>query len=165
MSPPSDIQCMITEYVFTHVQVLALADHKPGEKKELDQPIRSELTVAQDDKTPGAFLCQLNVVFNPDRDPKYPYSIDISNSTVIHCSANGEVTVDEARDHAARLAHDILFPATREMVLGLTLRHAWGALHIGVAKLGEPLLAAPPVAGTPTKTPRLKRKRPASSPA
>jgi hypothetical protein len=68
----------------------------------------------------------------------------------------GVTSDDEAKAAATRSAHDMLFPAIRELVLNLTARQPWGQFSIGQSTLGAATQQAAPA---PTKKATGARKR------
>lgn len=128
-APPFELQ----QVFFVRCIVLAIPEFKEDSEHEAAPP-ENTIEVQRDKDNANRFLCSMRTIINPEKAPKFPYSIDIE------CVC-GLVQIDTELDEttasrgATITAHSVLYGAIRETVSWLTARQPWGAHHLGLSTL------------------------------
>ena len=124
---------VLEPHTFTHVRVMALAKFDPSVAQTSNGDIASQLTVKGSTSEANQYIAQLRVQFNTDGDSRYPYAVDISCMTTVKV----KIPKSEAEDReiVAITAHQMLFPAIREMAAMITARQPWGQMTLGFSQM------------------------------
>lgn len=118
---------------FTHIRVNAIPSLKPTNEAMIDGTVNSELKITGSKENNCRFLVNLQVTFNLESDPKFLYAIDVG--CMCQLTVDKTVIASKRHERAAQAAHEMLFPAIREMVLSITSRQPWGPFSIGLGFL------------------------------
>lgn len=159
MSTPQTIR--IDRHFFTRLKVTANPDFEPN---KVERPIRNAAVASsmsvQDIPGEPAILCTQTVKLELPDKHSIPYELDIECVGFFVCDTG---TMDGAgRQLAARMAHQVLYSAVREMVITMTARMAWGPFSIGLAFLKtSATLLAPALDAKPKRVTRSRKKVPA----
>jgi hypothetical protein len=126
----------LDRHFFTKLDVAANPDFDRALAQRLIE--NAPITSAMDIETiPGesAVACTQTVRLPLDTTHLTPYSLDIE--CVGFFVYSGGAPDEAARQQMAKIAHQVLYAAVREMVLTMTGRMAWGPFSIGLAVLGN----------------------------
>lgn len=129
-----DVQASFEPHFFPLIRLEANPRYI-GSDTPSEVSINSKLTVNLIPNSTTRFFCEQRVDVARKTSPDSPYYIDIA--CMVFITIGEEVLEEERQPAVARLAHMLLFPAIRELVLNLTARQPWGAFSIGISNLQE----------------------------
>lgn len=130
------IPVALERYFFTRLFVAANArcsPQSPTGVNRIDIGAESRIDVAEDPDTRGMYSATLKVSIDPKDRTDVPYAIDIE--CVGFFSADTNLSEAERKNAVTVLSHSVLYGATREAVLWVTGRQAWGPLTLGLSVL------------------------------
>jgi preprotein translocase subunit SecB len=116
---------------FTRSIVISIPEHQPANGVDIAPTNQIDVTRAHD--AAGQYIATMRSIFNAERDPTAPYSIDMECIGVF--TVDERLSAEEAMRGVTITAHSVLYGAIREAVLWITGRQPYGALHLGLSVL------------------------------
>jgi hypothetical protein len=135
----ANAEVAFTPPIFTHVEIVPNPDFKDGAEITVDGADISQLSIEFDRKDSSTGRVELRFDLDTRKHPNLPYSIHVGCYCMI--SDAGDLSDQTRRDRIAQIAHALLFPAVRELILAVTARQTWGMFSIGMSSLD---LSGPP---------------------
>ena len=155
------------EHFFPHIAISANPKFNPASKtsdEAVEITIGSNISAQKVSEDSSRYLSELRVKIDQANSPASPYFMDIA--CLCFLEVENAASEEEARSEATRAAHEMLFPAVRELVLNLTARQPWGQFSIGLAALrntADTADASPPSSGKKAAPKRKRTKEDAAS--
>lgn len=127
-----EIPVTFEPHFFPLINIEANPDYNESDPS-LNVVIDSKLSINLTPKSASRFFCEQRVKVVRESNPNAPYYLDIV--CLVFATIDDKVPEEERKSAATVLAHSLLFPAVRELVLSLTARQPWGVLSIGLSSL------------------------------
>lgn len=124
------------EHLFPQIKIFANPKFDPRTKTSpeiVEVIIDSNISTKKTAPDQQRYLSELRVKVDPTDNPAAPYFMDVVCLCFIEVEESR--TDEEAKHAATEAAHDMLYPAIRELVLNLTARQPWGQFSIGQSTL------------------------------
>lgn len=129
---------------FTRTRIDTLERHAPGQDFGDPPPLINNVNIEANADDPSQFAVKMSCVFNPELDPRWPYSFDVV------CFAVFRRVIDLSQEDLSKaliaIGHNVCYGAVREHILSVTSRHAFGPMLLGLSAIRLDQTAAPDVA-------------------
>lgn len=126
----------LEQVLFTRSIVIAVRDHKPGNKAQLGIGPENTINLIPVDGQDNRYQVSIGTKFNINGDLAYPYIVDMECIGVF--SVDSKLPKDEAVRGVTITAHGVLYGAIREAVAWITGRQPFGPLMLGLSVLRSP---------------------------
>ena len=130
-----DFPVSLDSYFFTRTHVESIPGHDPTKPGGALRP-DNNISLNEIPNEPHVFQAVMRTLINAERDPKYPYFIDME--CVAFLRVVETLPPDEARRGVMMIGHNVLYGAIREAVSWVTGNHPYGKLTLGLSILRGP---------------------------
>lgn len=118
---------------FTRLCVIANPDYEGSQSNGVQVDANSTIDIALADEAGTRYLATQRVQLGLEEGTGVPYEIDVE--CVGFFQVDEELEEHERKAAVVRVAHNVLYSATREAILTATARQPWGPFCIPIALL------------------------------